>query len=136
MILLLTLLLATHRYSGTMFLTGRLGENLSTLYALIIILINLAVFCYIFKEVLREVFESLPLLQAFTNPSFWLNIVWPTAVAHAKFMVLGSRHKHEYLTWRQKLHEFLRPYREVHIRQQLVRRIDVRLILALSLTKC
>jgi hypothetical protein len=118
--------LATHvlvMYAGTMFLTDRLSLALETMYAVFIIIVNVAVLVYMFRFVGREIAESIPMMGRVCSATFWIDYSWPAVKAATKFYVVDSRYQHEWLQAAAAWSEFVRPAQELNKRQELVGRL-------------
>jgi hypothetical protein len=117
--------LASHvfvMYSGSMFLTDRLGSELSTVFAIIIIVVTISVLWYLLGHVIAEVRESIPILSNAGKPKFWNDILWNFFIAQGHYMIYGAKYKKAYLDQKHRMYNFLKPTFETEVRQDQAKR--------------
>jgi len=109
-------------YAGSMFLTEKLDDALSTTYAIFVIVGNLFIFVYILEFVMVELTESLPMIGTVIDPNFWRQAIIPLVLANAKYIILGSSYRTEFLDALQYFREYLSASDEDKKREELVMR--------------
>ena len=112
-------------FGGSMFLTGKLEVGLVLIYAFLVIVVTVYVMYILFFFVIKEVSETVPLLQCLVEFDFWQFYLVPLIYASAKYYILGARYKTDYIERSRMFFAYLRPRYEVSIRNDLVERLRV-----------
>lgn len=97
-------------FVGSMYLTEKLPNLLSTIVALLVVISSGVALLWISQQVKREVSQTVPWIGALMRPKYWQYYSFPTLLAHTNYYFLGKK-KREYMLNRKRLHDYILQYR-------------------------
>lgn len=99
-----------------MFLTGKLPAVLTTIIAIVVIIVSTVALFWIAKQVKKEVGETVPWVDALLRPKYWEFYAYPALFAHSRFYLTGNN-KREHMLRRKRQHDYIlkfRPFYRFH----------------------